>query len=220
MSMGLFHRAALGALLSVLGAVIPLHAQSLEVGAYGTVARTGVREFGNPAGLGLSLTWALGDVVGFRLEGSRMGSSPRWRATTCEELWPQYTGCREETVENDVRGTNFAALLVMAPFRRDGWRIEGVFGVSRTHFAHEIAGVETGRPLNYVSDEEAGSSPAFGAAVIREGVGSARLSARLEWRHARMSGTTSTCPADGRPCPPSWDGFAIVELRLGAAWRF
>jgi hypothetical protein len=123
-------------------------------------------------------------------------------------------------VENDVRGTNFAALLVMAPFRRDGWRIEGVFGVSRTHFAHEIAGVETGRPLNYVSDEEAGSSPAFGAAVIREGVGSERLSARLEWRHARMSGTTSTCPADGRPCPPSWDGFAIDELRLGAAWRF
>jgi hypothetical protein len=217
--MGLFHRAALGALLSVLGAVIPLQAQSLEVGAYGTVARTGVREFGTLAGLGLSLTWALGDVVGFRLEGSRVGSSPRWRATTCEEFRPQHTGCREETVENDVRGTNLAALLVMAPFRRGSWRIEGVFGVSRTYFAHEIAGVETGRPLHYVSDEEAGSSPAFGAAVIREGVGSARLSARLEWRHARMSGTTSTCPADGSPCPSSWDGFGIDELRVGAAWR-
>ena len=220
MSIRSIRGATLGALLGVLGIVIPLHAQNLEVGAYGTVARTGVREFGNPVGLGLSLTWALGDLAGFRLEGSRVGASPRWRATTCDEYTAERIGCREESVENDVRGSNIAALLVLSPFRRGGWGIEGVFGVSRTHFAHEIAGVESGRPLNQVSDESAGSSAAFGAAVIREGVGSARLSARLEWRHARMSGSVvSACPADGRPCPPSWDGFTIDELRLGAAWR-
>jgi hypothetical protein len=189
------------------------------VGAFATLGRTGVRELGNPAGVGLSVTWPLGEIAGFRLEGSRSRSSRRWTATTCEAYWPLYTDCREETVENGVRSTQVAALLIVAPFRRSSWRVEGNFGISRMHLSHEIAAIESGRPLNPHSDQEGAFSASYGAGLVRAGLGAEQLDARLEWRHAGMRGNVSPCPADG-PCPPQWDDFGVDELRLGASWRF
>lgn len=205
------------ALAAFLAALVPatLPAQIVEVGAFATVGRTGVRELGNPKGFGLSVTWPLAEIAGFRLEGSRTSSSPRWTAT-CEA--PLSDDCREETVENDVRGMQVAALLVTAPFRHSGWRVEGIVGVTRLQFSHEIAGVESGRLLPQSSDEEAAFSASFGAAVVREGLGADRLRARLEWRHARMRGNITSCPAGA--CPVQWEDFGVDELRLGAAWGF
>jgi hypothetical protein len=207
-------RTALIALLAALTSA-PLHAQIVEVGAFATLGRTGVRELGNPRGFGLSVTWPLGDIAGFRLEGNRTSSSPRWTAT-CEV--PLSDDCQEETVENEVRGMQVAALLVTAPFRHSGWRVEGIVGVTRLQFSHEVAGVESGRLLPQSSDKEAAFSTSFGAAVVHEGLGTDRLRARLEWRHARMRGNITSCPADA--CPIQWDDFGVDELRLGAAWRF
>ena len=205
------------ALAAFLAALVPatLPAQIVEVGAFATLGRTGVRELGNPRGFGLSVTWPLAEIAGFRLEGSRTSSSPRWTAT-CEA--PLSDDCQEETVENDVRGMQIAGLLVMAPLRRSGWRVEGVFGVSRLQLSHEIAGIESGRLLHQSSDEEAAFSVSFGAAVVREGLGADRLSARLDWRHARMRGNITSCPLEA--CPPQWDDFGLDEVRMGAAWRF
>ena len=204
-------------LAAFLAALAPatLPAQIVEVGAFATLGRTGVRELGNPAGFGLSATWPLGEIAGFRLEGSTTSSSPRWTAT-CQV--PNSDSCQEETVENDVRGMQVAALLVMAPLRTSGWRVEGLFGVSRLQLSHEIDGIESGRLLRQSSDEEAAFSVAFGAAVVRERLGADRLGARLDWRHARMRGNITSCPPEA--CPPQWDDFGLDEVRLGAAWRF
>ena len=208
------------ALAAFLAALVPatLPAQIVEVGSFATLGRTGVRELGNPRGFGLSVTWPVAEIAGFRLEGSRTTSTPRWTATTCAEYWPSNTDCREETVETDVRGMQVAALLVMAPLRHSGWRVEGIVGVTRLQFSHEIAGVESSRLLRQSSDEEAAFSASFGAAVVREGLGTDRLRARLGWRHARMRGNITSCPAGA--CPIQWDEFGVDELRLEAAWRF
>ena len=210
-------RTSLIALLAALTSA-PVHAQIVEVGAFATLGRTAVRELGNPAGFGLSVTWPLAEIAGFRLEGSRTSSSPRWMVSTCEVYRPINTDCREETVETDVRGMQVAALLVMAPLRHSGWRVEGIVGVTRLQFSHEIAGVESSRLLRQSSDEEAAFSASFGAAVVREGLGTDRLRARLGWRHARMRGNITSCPAGA--CPIQWDEFGVDELRLEAAWRF
>jgi len=197
----------------------PIYSQGVDLGAFFTVARTGIQEVGDPVGVGVSLTWPLHDVVGFRIEGSRITSSPRWAATVCDEYWPLYTDCREQTIENSIRGMHIAASMVVAPLRRGGWRAEGIFGVSRLHLEHEIARVETSRPVDGAPGGEGAFSASYGAAIVREGLGVDRFSARLEWHHASMSGNISPCPLDGF-CPPQWNGFGVNEIRLGASWRF
>jgi hypothetical protein len=195
-----------------------LRAQGFDAGAFVSIARTGFRELGHPTGAGLSITWPLRDIVGLRLEASRMTSSPRWTATTCDEYWPSYEGCREETVENDVRDNHYAASLIVSPLRLGAWRLEGILGFSRIDLEHEIAGVETGRPLNRSPDEEGEWHASWGAALVRDGVVTDRLRARLEWHHARVDGPP--CGTDIY-CPP-WavEGFGLDEARLGASWRF
>jgi hypothetical protein len=206
------------ALLAALANMPALHAQGVEIATFATVGRTGVRELGNPVGAGVSVMWSLGHLAGFRIEASRTTSSPRWTATTCDVYWPLYTECLEETVENDVGGMHVAASMVVAPLRRGEWRLEGILGASRINLEHKIAGVETGRLLNQTSDGEGAFSVSYGVAIVREGLGTRRLGARLEWHHASMSGNITTCPADAY-CPPWWDGFGVDEARLGASWR-
>jgi hypothetical protein len=192
-----------------------LLAQELEVGAFYSVSQTGISELGHPSGPAISVTWPIRQFAGFRLEASRLTSSPNWTATTCDEYWPLNTNCREERVENDFRSRHFAASLV-AQLRRGAWRVEGVLGLSRIDLEHDIAGIETGRLLDR-SDGESELGASWGGAFVREGIGADRLSARLEWGHFAVD--SRSCATDSY-CPPWWNGFDINEFRAGASWRF
>jgi hypothetical protein len=111
-----------------------------------------------------------------------------------------------------------ATSLVVAPLRHAGWRAEGILGVSRLDFEHDMTSVGTGRPVAGGPDGEGEFSLMYGAALVREGLGAERLGVRLEWRHAGMDGNVTPCPAEWY-CPPQWGAFDIDEMRLGVSWR-